>query len=224
MVRIIFKFPIVNILKIKTPGKNIMMNQETLYKLVIVVLIVGIFLLLYYYQKRLCELKLHNGQLEQLSQYDDLTQIYNRRYFLEIVQYHFTKMHHQKPSGMMMIDIDHFKQINDTHGHSLGDDVLQYVVKLISEHLRESDIFARYGGDEFIVFFPAISQKDIYNISLRIQSKLFEDSSYASPLTLSIGICLFSTSLALQNVIEYADNALYAAKSKGRNCIEFYHA
>ncbi|QEH06099.1 GGDEF domain-containing protein [Sulfurospirillum multivorans] len=199
-----------------------MMDQETLYKLVIVVLIIGILLLLYYYQKRLCELKLHNGQLELLSQYDDLTQIYNRRYFLEIVQYHFTKMYHQKPSAIMMIDIDHFKQINDTHGHILGDDVLQYVVKLISEHLRESDIFARYGGDEFIVFFPAISQKDIYNIALRIQSKLFEDSSYASPVTLSIGICLFSTSLALQNVIEYADNALYSAKSKGRNRIEFY--
>ncbi|AHJ12604.1 putative diguanylate cyclase (GGDEF domain) [Sulfurospirillum multivorans DSM 12446] len=198
------------------------MDQETLYKLVIVVLIIGILLLLYYYQKRLCELKLHNGQLELLSQYDDLTQIYNRRYFLEIVQYHFTKMYHQKPSAIMMIDIDHFKQINDTHGHILGDDVLQYVVKLISEHLRESDIFARYGGDEFIVFFPAISQKDIYNIALRIQSKLFEDSSYASPVTLSIGICLFSTSLALQNVIEYADNALYSAKSKGRNRIEFY--
>ena len=199
-----------------------MMDQETLYKLVIVVLIVGILLLLYYYQKRLCELKLHNGQLELLSRYDDLTQIFNRRYFLEIVQYHFTKMYHQKPSAIMMIDIDHFKQINDTHGHILGDDVLQYVVKLISEHLRESDIFARYGGDEFIVFFPAISQKDIYNIALRIQTKLFEDSSYASPVTLSIGICLFSTSLALQNVIEYADNALYVAKSKGRNRIEFY--
>nr|WP_051906446.1 MULTISPECIES: GGDEF domain-containing protein [unclassified Sulfurospirillum] len=198
------------------------MDQETLYKLVIVILIVGILLLLYYYQKRLCELKLHNGQLELLSRYDDLTQIFNRRYFLEIVQYHFTKPHYQKPSAIMMIDIDHFKQINDTHGHILGDDVLQYVVKLISEHLRESDIFARYGGDEFIVFFPSISQKDINNIALRIQSKLFEDSTYTLPVTLSIGICLFSTSLTLQNVIEYADNALYAAKSKGRNRIEFH--
>ncbi len=199
-----------------------MMDTKTLYELVIVVLAIFMTILYFYYKNKVCVLKLHNTQLKQLSQYDDLTQIFNRRYFLEIVHYHFKIIHQKNSSAIMMIDIDNFKKINDTYGHLVGDDVLKYTVKQISENLREDDILARYGGDEFIVFFPCISKKDIHTIAARIQSKLEEHKTYDFPVTLSMEICVFSTLLPLINVIQYADNALYLAKSKGRNRIEFY--
>lgn len=201
------------------------MDREVLW-LVIILLLTVTTVVVYFYNKNIIgNLKLHNKQLKLLSQYDDLTQIYNRRHFLEIVQTCFQGMDcEQKYSAIMMIDIDFFKEINDSHGHILGDDVLQHVVQFVRGQLRESDIFARYGGDEFIVFFPGIMQRDVSHIALRIQEQLAKCQTYAIPITLSIGICCFYRYTSLYEMIEYADKALYVAKNNGRNRIEFYQS
>jgi len=202
-----------------------MIDREALYFVIILVWLIFSVILWFYYKNIISNLKLHNKQLKLLSQYDDLTHIYNRRYFLEIVHSTFEKMHiAEKHSALMMIDIDFFKEINDAHGHILGDDVLQHVVKFIRGQLRESDIFGRYGGDEFIIFFPNIMQNDVQNIALRIQEQLDTCQTYDIPITLSIGICFFCRYSSVYQIIQYADKALYVAKNNGRNRIEFYQS
>jgi len=189
------------------------------------VLLILAIMLYFYYKNIIRKLTLHNQQFKLLSQYDDLTQIYNRRYFLEIANTTFQKMlTYKKYSALMMIDIDFFKEINDTYGHTLGDDVLQHVVTFIRSQLRENDIFGRYGGDEFIVFFPNIMQHDVENIALRMQEKLRICQTSVPPITLSIGICHFCMYSSLYQMIEYADKALYVAKNNGRNQIAFYQS
>ena len=127
----------------------------------------------------------------------------------------------------MFIDIDHFKRVNDTHGHQAGDDVLRNVANAIQEGLRAGDTFARYGGEEFVVLCPHTDCRDAGTVADRIRSGL-EQRSFRSPsgreisVTISIGIAALPTDIdeteqAVRTMLSLADQALYQAKNDGRN-------
>lgn len=129
----------------------------------------------------------------------------------------------------MLIDIDHFKQINDRHGHQTGDIVLKDIANRLNSCLRTSDILARYGGDEFIILLPETSEQAAGKVAQRlltvIGEKPIKGSNQNIHATLSIGICSISgnQSISLDRFLEYADSALYQSKVNGRNCSSIQH-
>ena len=122
----------------------------------------------------------------------------------------------------MIIDIDNFKQINDQLGHEGGDKVLVEFSKLINNFLRDIDIFARWGGEEFCILLPNTNKKQAIQIVERLIKKV-QKANYRIKMmdtvgTISIGVAEYNSDLDIQALISHADNALYQAKEKGRNC------
>lgn len=165
--------------------------------------------------------------LEKLALHDYLTGIQNRRYFMEFGERLFNL---QKRTGgvssVIMIDLDFFKRINDTHGHLTGDEILKQFVRTSQELMRKSDIFARYGGEEFVVLLPDTKIEDAHLAAEKIRA-LIEVSAYRNKdisisYTVSMGIAQSNEGDTLKGVIYRADAALYTAKETGRNrvCME----
>lgn len=161
--------------------------------------------------------KLH--ELSQLAYYDKLTGIYNRRKFDEMlnIEYKITKRYNRHLSALFF-DIDHFKKINDTYGHDIGDDVLSNLSSLVSQQIRETDIFARWGGEEFIVLLPETKSEEAIVVAQEIMDVL---ESYTFPevnkVTISIGISSVNGKERVQTFLKRLDNALYKAKKEARN-------
>ena len=164
-------------------------------------------------------------KLHKLSITDALTGIYNRRYFFETGQsmINLSIREHRKVS-LLMLDIDHFKAINDTYGHQTGDTVLIALSKEIQKMTRRSDLFARIGGEEFAVLLDAVTTEDAkriaQNICTKIAEKEFLDKEQHISITMSIGIATINNSInSLDALYNIADKKLYEAKKCGRNCI-----
>ena len=173
--------------------------------------------------------KLTQGKLEELSRIDPLTGIYNRRHFFELAEWEFSRARrYKRPVSAIMIDLDHFKTVNDNHGHIVGDQVLAEVAHRIQENSREVDIVGRYGGEEFIILLPETSQDDALILAERIWTSLTTRPASTSklmlPLQASLGVscCINGIDTPLYDLIEQADKALYLAKDLGRNRIEVY--
>lgn len=174
--------------------------------------------------------KYHNAmhQLEKLATRDELTSIFNRRYLLDTLEREIIRAkRYQHPLSIALIDFDHFKSINDKYGHLVGDEVLKYYTNLISQHIRSTDIFGRYGGEEFIIIFPESTVEDSLVLCKRIQSlvanAVFYYQDLQIPTTISIGISggVINPNTASDMLISEADHLLYNAKTKGRNCVEY---
>jgi len=123
-----------------------------------------------------------------------------------------------------MFDIDKFKNINDTYGHDIGDIAIKEVAHILSSHLRESDLIARFGGEEFCVLLQDISKDDVIKLFTKIR-KVFEDNiiqidDLSISYTVSIGLC-YGLEKTLEDMIKVADNGLYYCKNNGRNQIAF---
>lgn len=163
-----------------------------------------------------------NKQLAIQSTQDELTNVLNRRGFFTLsIQFAYLAQRAKSTIAVMMIDIDHFKSINDTYGHTFGDQVLKNTANLIKNNLRISDIVGRYGGEEFVVLLPQTESGATYNIAEKIRMSI-EDNPYDGvSVTASIGISEGKlTNLAREDymqLIQKADSALYDAKEGGRN-------
>jgi diguanylate cyclase (GGDEF)-like protein len=165
-----------------------------------------------------------NRELEQISITDGLTQVYNRRYFMERLRQEVKRVsRYGPPASLLMIDIDHFKKVNDTYGHQAGDVVLCNVAGLVRAALRETDLFARYGGEEFVLLATGTEQAGAFILAERLR-KLIEGSVFTQggnriAVTVSIGIGVWETSISedFEELIRRADTALYRAKEQGRN-------
>ena len=150
---------------------------------------------------------------------DELTHLPNRRYmaqrFLQEMQ---RSRRHHKPMAFMMIDLDHFKEVNDKHGHLTGDAVLSQVATILNSAVRESDVCARYGGEEFAIILHETSETGARILGERIRAKV-EASELAAGLrlTISMGVAATDEPALLGTLIERADEALYGAKQGGRN-------
>ncbi|MCE3252087.1 MAG: hypothetical protein K0Q67_1097 [Cellvibrio sp.] len=171
------------------------------------------------------QLKEETSKFRRLSTVDPLTQLYNRFGIDQIIASLSGNSYLQTPNdprySLLVIDIDHFKRINDQHGHDTGDLVLQHVAKVIQTHLRAGDYVGRWGGEEFIVIMPSASKKTAMAMAEMIREALFStEFDPANPLTVSasFGVSERQPSEDFASCFKRADNALYKAKEHGRNC------
>jgi diguanylate cyclase (GGDEF)-like protein len=170
---------------------------------------------------------LDNVQLEQLAGTDPLTAIENRRQLqLEFNRERARQRRHGRPIGVLELDIDHFKRINDAHGHGIGDEVLRQVTQRWHALVREIDVLARVGGEEFVVLLPETDAEGTHDSAERLRletaSEPVATSAGALSVTISIGATLaLAEDEDLNAIIERVDGALYRAKRNGRNRCEF---
>ena len=161
-----------------------------------------------------------NRELAALSSTDGLTRLPNHTAWLEAVEREFARTKREGgTAAVLMIDLDHFKQINDTHGHPAGDEVLRGVAEVLREALRQHDVPGRYGGEEFGVLLPGSDAANAEQIAERIRKKI-EWASFAGSLKVTASIGCAATlpgDLFAASLVARADRALYAAKDAGRN-------
>jgi len=164
-------------------------------------------------------------ELEELAARDPLTGLYNRRHFSEQIAREFAAAErYDADMSCLMFDLDRFKKINDQFGHRTGDELLMLLTRAISSELREADVAARFGGDEFILLLPQTSAPAALTLAQRIVKRFNTDLAVKFPethTTLSGGIASLRTTQAesAEALINEADMAMYAAKESGRNCI-----
>jgi diguanylate cyclase (GGDEF)-like protein len=179
------------------------------------------------------ELKMKNRQLEELllkveymATTDALTGLYNRRRFHDALSKEFERSRrYRTPFTLIMVDIDHFKKINDNHGHVIGDNVLKEVSKIFMKNVREIDTASRYGGEEFMIILPNTEKEGALNVAERFRkgTEEFKFSDFNGSITVSIGYTTMpDPDIKNEDVlIRCVDHALYRAKQNGRNRIEF---
>lgn len=160
-----------------------------------------------------------NRALAELATKDALTDIHNRHMFTELFAKELSIMKRQRGKlSLMMIDLDHFKRINDTYGHNIGDYVLKTFAQTVLSAIRDADIFARWGGEEFVMLLNGASCEEAFAVAEKIRTRIeaahFEG---VGNITCSIGTAEVEPSDSIESAIERADRALYAAKEEGRN-------
>ena len=156
---------------------------------------------------------------------DKLTGLYNYGYFKQFLQLEIERSIRQRhPLTLIMLDIDNFKQFNDTHGHLAGDEILRALAQLINRIIRKIDLAARYGGEEFTVILPYTSTKGALIVAERLRQAvesypfMYKTSLLSATLTISIGIASFDSKIkTVEDLIERSDTALYMAKREGKN-------
>ncbi|MES2524962.1 MAG: diguanylate cyclase [Gemmatimonadota bacterium] len=167
-----------------------------------------------------------NARLEQLAQTDPLTQLLNRRALTERISAEMERaLRYDSTLALLMIDLDHFKKVNDSYGHLVGDDVLRDVGQLLLETIRGSDIVARYGGEEFLMLLPETDDVGAEAFAERIRASInarpFNGGASGTTLTLtaSIGVAVYPAARieSVEDLLARADAALYRAKADGRN-------
>ena len=165
-----------------------------------------------------------HDRLQRLAALDPLTGVYNRRFGMSRLHEEFDRaVRMNAPMGVLMMDIDHFKQVNDTYGHLVGDRILIAVTRIARTILRDGDVLIRYGGEEFLAVLPAASCEDLRLVGERMR-RAIEDSSVAEgSQTIRVTMSLGAAAYPNQNVekeetlVQLADDALYQAKESGRN-------
>ncbi|MEZ0231309.1 MAG: PAS domain S-box protein [Methylophilaceae bacterium] len=170
------------------------------------------------------DIKELNAKLERQAHMDFLTGAYNRGYFYELASFEFARAQRYKTEfSLMMLDIDHFKTINDQYGHDVGDTALKEFVVVVKETLRDMDVVGRFGGEEFVVLLPETNKQNAVKIAERIRMLISNKAITASNgqtfnMTVSIGVSQFNADIeSLDALIKLTDNALYNAKETGRN-------
>ncbi|QOP42183.1 GGDEF domain-containing protein [Sulfurimonas marina] len=160
--------------------------------------------------------------LEKLAYKDPLTDIYNRQIFNTMLKQAYTDKHKNgERLSIILLDIDHFKQVNDNYGHDVGDKVLIEFTKLINQHIRSSDIFARWGGEEFIILLPKADIDAAYRKAeeLRLLVENFEDP-YLPKITISLGVSEILDGDKERSCFKRADKALYKAKETRNKAVK----
>jgi len=167
------------------------------------------------------ELDLQNKKLAELNATDPLTGVMNRRSLLQMLYVYLEEFHrYSTPVSLIMVDIDYFKLVNDTHGHQVGDKVLLEIARLLTDSLRATDRLARYGGEEFLVVLPHLHRKEAYNAAERLRRIVMNTrfSDQELQITASFGVTeLTKETPGINSLIKRADDALYSAKHRGRN-------
>lgn len=161
--------------------------------------------------------------LRELSDTDELTRLANRRKLMSRLDEEIALSNrHGSPLSLMLVDLDHFKRVNDTWGHLLGDQVLQTLAELCTDTLRSEDLVARLGGEEFAIMLPLTPYVRCLPLAERLRQRIAEHD-FGLPqgdITVSIGIAEHRVGEARETLIERADRGLYAAKRKGRNRVD----
>jgi diguanylate cyclase (GGDEF)-like protein len=165
----------------------------------------------------------YHDEIYKLTTMDGLTQIHNRRYFDEQLDRELSRSRrYERVLSLVMMDIDHFKQINDRHGHLAGDYVLKQLASVVSTRIRREDVFARFGGEEFGVILPEIDLQSARLFAEKVRhlvsKQLFTFDKNSIPVTVSLGVAtLLPEHRAAAELVSAADEKLYEAKTSGRN-------
>ncbi len=166
---------------------------------------------------------LAHDRLERLAAVDPLTDAYNRRFGLARMQEEYSRaVRAEAPLGLLMLDLDHFKAVNDVYGHLVGDRVLRAVARACRRVIREGDVLVRYGGEEFLVLLPGAGIDDVAQIGERIRRAVAETSVAEGDQRISVTVSLGGAtygegSASAEQLVARADSALYGAKAEGRN-------
>lgn len=166
--------------------------------------------------------KLVEDNLKLQATTDALTGIANRRFFDAHLETEISRAtRHQLPLAIMIMDIDHFKQVNDDFGHQTGDQILIALTQLISEHIRADDLFVRWGGEEFVILSPGIDAENMRLLAEKLRT-VIENHVFpgVDHLTCSFGLAEFASGESIEHFIRRADAGLYRAKANGRNRVE----
>ncbi len=163
--------------------------------------------------------------IQQAAKTDMLTGLLNRRGFDEAMAVALQNcVTHHQPLSLILADIDHFKQINDTHGHLIGDNVLKILSRLLQKQIKGKDIAARFGGEEFIIILPQTPLKGAFAVAEQIRKTLEEirwttrgSGKAIGTITISLGVAQYKEDETIESLIARSDNALYSAKKAGRN-------
>ncbi|TFY91874.1 GGDEF domain-containing protein [Pseudomonas nabeulensis] len=174
------------------------------------------------YVSDISDLKRVEEELRALTITDSLTGIHNRRYFQDRLKAEMVRLNRTSGAlSLIMLDIDHFKRINDQHGHAVGDSVLQEVCKRIRERLRRTDVFCRLGGEEFMVLCPNTEGEQAYSLAMELWQAL--RSATMAPVgivTASFGVASWRVGEGIDGLLLRADSAVYVAKQAGRDRVE----
>ncbi len=171
-------------------------------------------------EERLKNLEAENEELWNLSYKDTLTGLYNRRYIQQVATHLFSRaIRYKEPLHVLMLDIDHFKKVNDKLGHAVGDEVLKVVAQTIQGAIRTSDTVSRYGGEEFIVYMVKSNPEITQFIANRIRDSVAAIRFPGVPwsVTISIGVAGLQDGDSMEGLVERADQFLYMSKHHGRN-------
>ena len=176
------------------------------------------------------QIEKQNEQLKELSVRDSLTSLYNRRYFQEILKREFSlvKRNHSDIS-CFMLDLDYFKEVNDTFGHTFGDFVLRRFSQLLKTAIRNTDVLARYGGEEFVLLLPHTNLEGSLILAEKFRTSaekfIYESGGHSRRVTVSVGISSYNTHKPANagELVSFADQALYRAKAEGRNQVRIYN-
>jgi two-component system cell cycle response regulator len=171
------------------------------------------------------QLKALNQKLQSLAVTDGLTGLHNHRAFQDYLEEQFqTAMRNKQPLALILMDVDHFKQYNDTYGHQAGDEVLRQVAQILQANVREGDFVARYGGEEFVIVLPRTDLESAVAVAERLRRAVESAEWHLRPITGSFGVaCIRPDMETRQELIEAADQALYQAKKNGRNRVEAWN-
>lgn len=174
------------------------------------------------YVSDISDLKRVEEELRALSITDSLTGIHNRRYFQDRLKAEMVRLNRVSGAlSLIMLDIDHFKRINDQHGHGVGDGVLQELCKRISVRLRRTDVFCRLGGEEFMVLCPNTDGEQAYSLAMELwQSLRSEPMEPVGIVTASFGVASWRVDEGIDGLLLRADSAVYVAKQAGRDRVE----
>lgn len=167
----------------------------------------------------------HRGELEHVAQTDSLTGLLNRGAFEVVLRRDLQRCHRSGSTvAVMLIDLDYFKQVNDSFGHAVGDRVLRRISSALTAHTRPSDVLSRYGGEEFVVLLREAGVDDAHAAAERIRSEVqaLEDLPEGVNLTASIGVAVNLPGEAPDELLGRADEALYRSKKEGRNLVTLY--
>jgi diguanylate cyclase (GGDEF)-like protein len=169
------------------------------------------------------DLKQALARAEALATRDSLTNCLNRRRILEVLDLERKRAKRGAIFSVCLLDIDHFKAINDSHGHSAGDEVLKKIASVVNGQLREIDSLARYGGEEFLIVLPQTALAGAALLAERVRRAVEAEAFSALPvdrrLTVSVGVAEHCPSDDIDRTLSRADVALYDAKRQGRNCV-----
>lgn len=175
---------------------------------------------------KILKFELEKAQEEMLI--DPLTRLYNRRAFNRKIEEYMKLFQKEGTSfSVVMIDIDHFRQFNDQHGHQLGDHTLQFVGSLLLQELKGRDFVARYGGEEFVILLQSTSIANTYIVANNIRKRLdgiklqhVKTAKIIGKITISAGVSIINKEDTMESLVQRADNALYYAKQDGRNNVK----
>lgn len=170
------------------------------------------------------QLRKHRQELERIASIDWLTNVWNRRMVEEECMTLISSAHrHNRSLSLMMVDVDHFKKVNDTYGHATGDAVLREVVERMQQQLRFEDRIGRWGGEEFLLLLPDTDKEGAAILGERLRRSVSDDPIDAAgcgiEVSASFGYACLTEQQAFESFVAAADNAVYQAKADGRNCV-----